>query len=299
MKRALITVIVPLGEHHEHDVIASIKNQEEKVKMIIEVGPNPPQNRNRGVKRASTQLIAFVNGHTILPSDWSKKIRLFFENYPSTDIVGGPQLTHPAETYFGKVSGYALASIFGSAESSTRYVPRRMLSESDERYLTSANLICRKQVFDSVLFNETLYPGEDPKFIADAKMAGLHIFYNPEIIVYNKRRKNIRELSRQIFTYGKTRSQQRDLTRMISQPSFIVPSIFVLYLIFFGLLASFNKIFIIPLIAYILLALFFSFYESQKHHHLRACLTLLTIFFTIQIAYGIGFLYGLFIRNKQ
>ncbi len=299
MKRAQITVVVPLGEKSEDDVISSIKNQEEKVKMVIEIGPNPPQNRNRGMKRASTPLIAFVNGHTILPSDWSRKIRLFFERYSSTDIVGGPQLTHPEETYFGKVSGYALASLFGSAESSTRYIPRRTLSESDERYLTSANLICRKHVFDSVLFDETLYPGEDPKFIADAKKAGFRIIYNPEIQVYNKRRKNIRELSRQIFTYGKTRSQQRDLSRMIRQPSFIVPSILVLYLILFGFLASVHKVFVIPLGLYIVLTIFFSLYEGMKYRHLRAFFNLPFIFFSIHVAYGIGFLYGLFIGKSN
>ena len=40
---------------------------------------------------------------------------------------------------------------------------------ADEKSITSANLICKKEVFKKIEFNSKLYPGEDPRFIEDAK----------------------------------------------------------------------------------------------------------------------------------
>ena len=41
----------------------SLKENEMKIEVIIEKGLNPSVNRNRGVKKADTELIAFINSY--------------------------------------------------------------------------------------------------------------------------------------------------------------------------------------------------------------------------------------------
>ena len=72
-----ITVVVPLGQGRNLEVLESLENQEEKVKIIIERGSNPSANRNQGAKKTKTEIIAFVNAHSILPKDWAKMSEIF------------------------------------------------------------------------------------------------------------------------------------------------------------------------------------------------------------------------------
>jgi len=108
-----ISVVVPLGYNRE--VLAEEGLKKNKVSFFIEKGQNPSSNRNRGWKKAKTPLIGFINAHTILTNSWAKEVKKFFSKYPKVDIVGGPQLTQKNENFFARASGYALSSIFGTA----------------------------------------------------------------------------------------------------------------------------------------------------------------------------------------
>src|SRR3989344_392936 len=265
-----ITAIIPLGEKRSIEILETIKRQYEKINFIIEKGPNHCLNLNRGVKKAKTEILAFVNGHTLLPRDWSKKVRIFFEKHPEIDIVGGPQLTPENASYFEKISGYALGSRFGSGEASTRYSGRKLILNADETMLTSANLVCRKHVLKLVKFDETLYPGGDPKFISDAK----------NFFIQN-------------FNYGKVRPKKEPLLETLKHPSFLIPSLFLIYLIMLIPLIIINKWFLLPAMIYVSTNILFSAYESIKNKDPLTILTLPIIFLAIHLSYGAGFLYGM------
>ncbi|MEK6855017.1 MAG: glycosyltransferase [Nanoarchaeota archaeon] len=294
-----ITVIVPAGPDRKLEVIESLGRQKIKCNFFIEKGTNPSENRNKGIKKARTEFVAFVNTHSILPENWSEKVIKFFEANPKADIVGGPQLTAGDENYFGKVSGYALSSVFGAGEVSARYKIKKGAFEANEKHVTSANLSCRKRVFKKVLFDENIYPGEDPKFIADSIKAGFKVMYSPDIFVYHRRRGNTKELSKQIFNYGSTRPIKEGFSESIKKPLFLIPSIFVIYLAFFSFLSLLSIFFVLPLLAYILLQIIFSIYEGIKNRDLLSVVILPFIFFIIHIMYGIGFLYGSFFNMKD
>lgn len=293
-----LSVIVPLGERSENFALDSLAQQDQQVNSIVEVGPNPSKNRNNGLKKAKTELIAFVNGHSIVPSNWSSKVLSFFSRHSDVDIVGGPQRNSLGESLFGKVCGYALGSVYGAAVVSKRYALAKTSFEADETYLTSANLICRKKVFSSVLFDENLWPGEDPKFISDAKKAGFKIAYVPEIYVFNKRRTNILSFSKQIFSYGRTRPKKEKLRETLKKPYFLVPTFFLCYLLLIPSLYFVSSYFLAPIFLYILLLVMFSIYESLKNNNFSAVFLLPLVFLIIHISYGAGFLYGLFNKNK-
>ncbi len=284
-----ISLIIPLGEGLRSDALDSVSD--ERIKVIIEKGENPSRNRNRGIKKAKTPIVAFTNGHASIYPDWAKNVINFFKRNPDIDIVGGPQHNAPDEGPFGRASGYAMASIFGSGGIWRRYGGSKEILEADETMLTSSNLACRKKVFKKVMFDESIYPGEDPKFISDSKAAGFRIAYSPEIKVCNRRRTGVLTLSKQIFNYGSVRPMKESLSETIKRPFFFVPSLFVIYLIS---LIFYNPIFyLFPIFLYAFLILFYSLYLPIKNNDIKSWEYLPFVFISIHISYGLGFIYGM------
>ncbi len=304
-----ITIVIPLGKGREVDFLDNFSSLKNKVKVIIVRGPNPSRNRNLGARKAQTELIAFVNGHTVLADNWLEEVQKFFLQHPEVDVVGGPKLGYEKDNYFGRVSGYALSSVFGAAKVASRYKPSELNLDADETMLTSANLICRKKVLDSVEFDEDIYPGEDPKFISETKSAGFVVACSPDIRVSQRKRANLSSFSKQIYSYGFMRPKKESLRETVKNPFFLVPSLFVLYLMFLvGLMArnfsvtgnvvgiggtvSQNVSFVVllPLILYVLLASLFSAYNIIRSGDYKAAVLLPFLYPTIHISYGTGFL---------
>ncbi|MAH49485.1 hypothetical protein CMI37_26920 [Candidatus Pacearchaeota archaeon] len=305
-----ISVVIPSAPEDELRVVESLKRQKEKIGQVVVVrGRNTSKNRNRGGRAAREDFVAFTNSHSSFPEDWSENVIKFFELHPEIDIVGGPQLTPEGNSFFGRTSGYALSSIFGAANVSKRYGLGKLNLSASETDVTSSNLICRRVVCENVNWDEEIYPGEDPKFIADAKKAGFKVAYSPDIVGYNKRRDNFAGLFKQIFKYGVMRPRKESFSQTIKMPLFLVPFLFVLYLVFLlinivGNLfltgnvigswggSGFGWVLFFPLIAYLLLNILFSIYESAKNKDLISVLVLPLIFATIHISYGAGMLGG-------
>ncbi len=293
-----ISIVIPLAPDRRLDIKDSLLKDKNKIHLIVEKGANPSRNRNKGIKKAKTEFIAFLNAHSILTENWPEKVKEFFEAHPEIDIVGGPQLTSKNDPFFERASGYALSSIFGAAEASTRYRIKKLNLEANEKHLTSANLICREKVFKKIKFDENLWPGEDPKFISDAINAGFNVAYSPDIIIYHKRRPTFRALSKQIFNYGFTRTRKEKFGETLKKPAFLVPSMFVIYLVILPTLMVFNLIFLFPVIIYIILSIIFSLYEGIKNKDFKIIFILPFIFLTLHITYGVGFIYGLIVEKN-
>lgn len=288
----VISVVVPIGPGRIASVIEDLKNQEERVEIIIEAGTNTSRNRNNGIRKAKGEIIAFVNGHTGVPRDWSRKVRKFFEDNSEVDILGGPMMTPKDDSRFGILSGYALTSKFGAGNVTKRYEGEGIIYDADENMLTSANLAARKKVFEKVLFDEKIYPGEDPKFVSDCQGEGFKLVYNSDIFVYNKRRGDWKGLAQQIFNYGEMRPKKEGIIETFGKPQFLVPSLFISYIVLFAPLALIHWIFLIPGIFYLFLGVSFSIFEGLKRKDSTAIFILPLIFLTIHVSYGLGFING-------
>lgn len=293
-----ISLIVPLAFGREIESIENLNKQGKSLIVLKEFGTNPSLNRNNGVKKTKTKYVAFINGHTILNDNWLIEVEKFILKYPEIDVFGGPQLNPENDNFFAKLSGYVLSSIFGAADMSNRYKLNKLNLNANEFQLTSANLICKRSVFTKVKFDENIYPGEDPKFITDAKKAGFKIAYSPNIIVYNKRRDSFFGLVKQIYSYGKMRTKKDSFIALLKHPVFFGPSGFLIYIFILPLLLSFNLWFSLPFILYSFLAIISSFIESIKNNSFFAFFFLPFIFLAIHLSYGAGFLAGLFSRRK-
>ena len=287
--------------------------------VIVVRGLNPSYNRNKGAEKAKGEILVFLDDDALMKEDYLKKADEFLRKYHWIDAVGGPQLSPFEEKGFAKISGYGLTSKFGAYTVSHRYSMRKENFNADESMLTSANLICRKEVFNTIKFDTNLFPGEDPKFIDDAKKSGFKIAYSPDLIVYHKRRPTIKLFMKQMFNYGKTRPFKENFIETLKKPYFLVPSLFLVYVIvFLGIIISnltitgnaisagywlfakipfFNVLNLLPATAYTILAFLFSLHDAVKNKNIALVAIMPFIYLLIHTSYGAGMIYGFIKRT--
>jgi len=311
MKFSIVITYYP--EDKTPEVLESIEKLDypkEEYEILDLPGKGSPSiYRNKGGDQGNADIIAFIDDDAIVHKDLLKNAERFFQEHPEIDIVGGPQVTPLDEKGFAKISGYALSSKFGGWNTSSRYERKKLNLNADDTYLTTAIMFCKKNIFERVRFDENLFPGEDSKFVIEAKRKGLKIAYSPDLIVYHRRRPTIKKFVKQIFNYGKVGQALTDIKK---RPYFLAPSIFLLYLAVilggalinptllqyvFGIFKndfSITTILFIPLLLYLALDGVFSIYESLKNKDLRGIIFLPFIFPLLHLSYGAGLIYGLF-----
>ncbi|MDD5193308.1 MAG: glycosyltransferase family 2 protein [Candidatus Nanoarchaeia archaeon] len=297
------SLVIPVAPERSAPILQSINELDYpkgNFEVIVIRGRNPSEQRNKAAEQSKFDTIVFLDDDAHIERDYLKKIEEFTKEHPEIDIAGGPQLTPEGEIGFAKISGYALSSLFGAWKVSNRYSGKKPILNADETMLTSANLFCKREVFDKVKFDINLFPGEDPKFISDAKKFGFKVAYSPDIRIYHKRRADANSLMKQIFLYGKTRPLKEKFIETLKMPFFLIPSLFILYLLFLLLFLiyplqfflKYKLLILTPLMAYVALIILFSIYESYKNKDYKAVFFLPIIYFIIHLSYGAGMIYG-------
>jgi len=298
------SLIIPVAPHRNAEVLQSVNElnfAKKDYEIIIEKGRNASENRNRGFEKSRGEIIVLLDDDGVVPENLLEKADEFLKKHSEIDIVGGPQLTPLDDKGFAKISGYALSSKFGGWNTSNRYEKKKLNLNADDTYLTSAIMFCRREVMEKIKFDVNLWPGEDPKFVTEAKKEGFKVAYNPDLIIYHRRRPTLKALIKQIFNYGRVGPLREKFSETIKRPFFLIPSLFVIYLTLtliildlklFGLNLIPIKILLSPLVLYGVLDLFFSSYESIKNKDLRGIFLLPFIFPIIHISYGIGWVYS-------
>jgi len=317
MKFSLVITYLKEGNPEVLESIKQMDYPKKDYEILCLPGPGSPSiYRNKGADIGKGKIIVFLDDDAIVHKDLLKNAEKFFSEHPEIDIVGGPQLTPHNEKGFARISGYTLSSKFGGWSTSNRYESKKLNLNADDTYLTTAIMFCKKEIFKEVRFDENLFPGEDPKFILEAKEKKFKVAYSPELIVYHRRRPTIKKFVLQIFSYGKVASSRESFLTLVKRPFFIIPSLFLIYIIelfffaitklsifanFFGILYwNFNlhSILFIPLLLYLFLTLIFSIYESFRNKDLRGIFFLPLIFPLLHLSYGAGLIWGFLIRKK-
>lgn len=297
MKKPYISAVVAVAPERDCEVMDSLKNMnypKGKFEVIIKAGKNPSENRNKGIKAARGEIIAFLDDDAVLDLNLFKNAERFFKDHLEIDVVGGPQLTPKDDSFFAKTSGYAIESFFGTFRMSKRYSKGKLELDTDETTLTSANCFVRKKVFSKVAgFDPRLFPGEDPEFFARVKKNGFKLAYSPELVIYHRRRTGFFGFCRQFFNYGKVRLQKEKIGKSLPGLVFFMPSLFLIYLILLPLLVYlFNWWFALPLVFYLIVASLVSFYILFTKRVL-GFLLLPFLFLSLHLSYGAGMLYFL------
>lgn len=294
MKRNIkFSIVIALAPWRSAEILESIKKLDynpKKFETIIVKGLNVPENRNKGIKKSLGEFIIFLDDDALIEPDFLNKVERFFEQYPEISIVGGPQLTHPKDNLFAKTSGYVFEDVFSSPGINKRYKKSKLNLDANQDFISGVNMNCRKEVFKRIRFDKKLYPGDDVLFIRKAKAAGFKVAYAPEIYVYHRRRDDLKSLIKQVFDYAQVKP--KSIANGEINLLFIAPTLFFIYLLILPLLVLLSNLFLLPLLAYVVLAVTFALYETVINKNIFALFLLPFLFFIVHITYGIGFLNG-------
>ena len=292
--KPVFSVVIALAPDRSAEVLQSLKKAhypQEKIEIVIKTGLNPSENRNKGVQEAQGEIIAFIDDDAIVDADIFKHAEQFFKDHPEIDLVGGPQLTPETDKFFAKTSGFVLTNYFGTSKMSYRYKKGKENLDADENYLTSANCFMKRKSFlKTTGFNPVLFPGEDPEFFTRIKYKGLKLAYSPDLIVYHRRRANLKGFLKQFYRYGYVRYLKERMNGNHVGMLFFAPMGFMLYVLA-GLILTFtvNPWFILPIAFYFALDLLVSLGISLKRGVHRFPL-LFALFFLLHMIYGLGML---------
>jgi len=275
----------------------------EKTRQITTGSVGPAQKRNLAIRDAKGEILVFIDDDAFPKDDFLDVLKKDFED-ENIVAVGGPAMTPKENKFWQRVSGATfLSSLSGG-------FPERYRPYGKKKFVAdwpTVNLSIRKKAFEELGgFVGDYWPGEDTKLGFDLLVKkNAKILYDPELIVYHHRREGIVKHVKQISAYGLHRGF---FAKRFSATSlnwrYFMPSLFVLFIIFGGILSYFSKIFlefyILGWIIYFV-ALLNAFYDIYRHEkNILVTLAASYYIFLTHIFYGLRFLQGLiFVRNLK
>lgn len=262
----------------------------QKAQPAIHLVENPEryvsQGFNRAYQVASGQYISLVGAHAIYPPNYfSACIEAISSG--ECDAAGG-FLIQRGKTNTGKAISHAMSSQFGVGNTAFRTVRKRAYVDS------VAFAVYDRRIFDKTgLLDEDLVRNQDDEFHYRLNQAGFRILMLPELELVYFVRDSLQKLFKQYYQYGLYKPLVLKKVRSGMRLRHLIPALFVLYLLSLPM-ALWQPWWVIPLLLYGALALFFAIRSQEASWRVRS-LTVL-VFPVLHIAYGWGFLSGLFRR---
>lgn len=156
----------------------------------------PAAARNTGWRRASTELVAFLDSDTIPEPGWLRSLLPHF-NDPAVAAVAPRVRGNPATT--GAIGRYETAR--SALDMGDR--PAAVQSMSRVSYVPTAALVVRRSALHEVSgFDDQLRFGEDVDLVWRLIDHGMTVRYEPEATVWHEPRVSLRSWLRQRFDYG-------------------------------------------------------------------------------------------------
>jgi len=251
---------------------------------------------NIGIRDSRGDVVIFVGCRGVLAPDFIRRSVENLRKVKEAAVVGGvPRMTR--DSFLEKAIGLALSCPFGVGTARYRYATEPQFTD------TVQFGAYRRKIFDEIgLADEDMIFADDDELNWRIVKAGHKIFMNPEINFLYYPRKSICALFRQYFGYGRGRAmavkKHPDQLRL----KHIIPSVFVLFLIAGVVVSLFTKWARIPYPAilgtYVVLSLAASARIAAREGW-KLLFILPLLFFTIHIAYGLGFLRESFLGHRR
>lgn len=190
--------------------------------------------RNTGVRHASGEFIAIVDGHCQIrdPHFLTKLVDAFETS--GADTLGRPQpLRTESPTAFQNAVSAARASWLG-------HNPDSAIFSDVARFVPADNVAVayRREVFDKVgLFDESFDACEDVEFNTRARCVGLTCYFTPTIAVEYQPRSTLNALLQQMARYGRGRARLAQKHLPTITLASLIPPAWLLWLLFASIMS--------------------------------------------------------------
>ncbi|MBC2580249.1 glycosyltransferase family 2 protein [Clostridium sp. DJ247] len=326
-----VSVIIPVfnEEKHIENCLNSILNQsyENIIEILIMDGMSTDKTRelinkfkderivivdnhkriqsaglNSGIKMAKGDIVVRIDAHAAYDKNYIKECVETLNTLKDENVVnvGGPTYLVTSGNYIEDCIVFLHESKFGIGVAKFR-------QKDYEGFVDTVwNGAFWRWIFDKVgFYNEELHRSEDNDMNNRITKSGYKIYQNKNIIAYYKPRSSVKKLLAQNYSNGKAIGNSIVNNREIIRIRHLVPLIFMLTIVCFGVLLNFS--YLSKIIEIIALGSYFTidFIEclriaSQKG--IKYVPLLFILFFTLHICYGFGTLIGffqqLFRKNK-
>lgn len=271
-----------------------------KTRQIVTGHVGPATKRSLAIRDALGEILVFIDDDAYPADNFLEILDTDFQD-ANIKAIGGPAITPDSDNLWQKVSGAVfLSSLSGGAPE--RYIPHGQKRPVDD--WPSVNFSIRKNIFTELAgFASEFWPGEDTKLCLDLiKKYPDGIIYDPDLLVYHHRRAGLTKHLKQISGYGLHRGFfAKKYPETSFKLKYFIPSLFLLFVILGGLLASFNKIILaLYLLGWLIyLSALIKAIVSIKQNFLISLNVVYYIFLT-HLVYGYNFLKGLiFTKNLK
>jgi succinoglycan biosynthesis protein ExoA len=243
---------------------------------------------NMGIKLSKGNPIIRLDAHTEYFDDYIEKI-IQVLNETNADIVGGPMIK-VGKNIFQKAVAFCTSSKLGIGNSKIHQIDYE--GPSDHVYLGA----WKRELFEEIgYFDERFIRNQDDEFHYRAKSLKKKIILSSEIKSKYYPRNSIRSLFKQYFQYGLFKPLVLKKIKTETKLRHFIPSLFVLYVLTTPIW-SVNIFFSVVFFLYFVLV---SIFMIKSRLPLRSRTFCYIIYPTIHLAYGLGFLIGLFWPQKH
>jgi glycosyltransferase involved in cell wall biosynthesis len=277
-------------------VVENFRRQDARVRLVENAGRIAPTGLNAALRVARGRVVVRVDGHCEIARDY---VRRCVEHLESERVegVGGPIET-VGETWQARAIAAAMSSSFGVGGAAFRTVKdRRMFVES-----VAFPAYTRAAIERAGLFDEELVRNQDDEYNYRLLALGARLLLAPEIRSRYYSRGTLGSLRRQYFQYGywKVRVMQKHPRQMRRRQ--FAPPLFAAALLSLVALSPFlasARLALAAVASSYLLANLCASLLTARREGWRLLPLLPAAFATLHLAYGFGFLAGLFKFRKR
>jgi len=279
--------VVVVDGDSDDDSLAVLRGFGDRIRVLHNPARIVPSSMNIGIRAARGEIIARVDAHTLLETDY---LRVGVETLQRTgaDNVGGPMISIGGGPV-GDAIALAMASRFG--------IGAYFHFASEDREVDTVYMgMWPKRVFERIgLFDEELVRNQDDELNYRLRKAGGRIFLTTRMRSRYQNRQSWTSLRRQFYQYGlwKIRVLQKH-PRQMSVRQFVPPA-FVAALAITALGSLFSSLlawlFVLAAGAYAI-ALCLAAGSVARQHGWRNFHRLVRAFATMHLSWGTGFLLG-------
>jgi len=256
----------------------------------------PGEKRDLGMHAANGEYLAFIDDDAVPRSDWlTQAVRLF--DVDRIGAVAGPGLTPPGSPWRERVGGAFYESWMGSGPYRYRFRPSRRRDVDD---YPAYNLVVRRAAAEQVKgWGTGFYGGEDTVICLALVEAGWRIIYDPEVVVYHRRRPVMTKHLTQVGNVGRHRGYfVKAYPKTSLRPSYFLPTLATLCLAgltIAAVLTGSARIALGGLLgAYFVAGITLSLIERSD---LATALTLPVVALASHVVYGVQFVRGLLTKG--
>jgi cellulose synthase/poly-beta-1,6-N-acetylglucosamine synthase-like glycosyltransferase len=183
------------------DTTSKILSGYSRIQVLRGGHQGPSAARNRALKLAKGEFIAFTDADCIVPPEWLKQLMRGFESNLIAGVGGiqkPRQDASPMELLVDKVfNGLGFVATYSRK--------KQQLGLIDHN--ASCNVIYRKSVLVELGgFDEALWPGEDVELDYRIIKAGYRLVQNPNAAVWHKRPTNFPQFNAMMYKYGQAQA---------------------------------------------------------------------------------------------